>query len=75
MLMPTPPELLQATADSDPAETQEWRDALDTLVAAAGPERARFILDRLVEHVRATGIAPTLQRDGIAAMLGELAFA
>ena len=57
MLMPTPPELLHATADSDPAETREWRDALDTLVAAAGPERARFMLDRLVEHVRATGIA------------------
>jgi pyruvate dehydrogenase E1 component len=35
------------TGDADPAETQEWRDAFLALVAAEGPERARFILDQL----------------------------
>ncbi len=34
--------------DTDPAETQEWRDAFTALVAAQGPLRARQILDSLV---------------------------
>ena len=39
-----------ATAsDSDPLETAEWRDAFLSLVAANGPERARFILDKLMQ--------------------------
>ena len=39
---PAPPE------DTDPQETQEWRDAFTALVAAQGPMRARQILDSLV---------------------------
>jgi pyruvate dehydrogenase E1 component len=39
--------LLAPGADSDPAETAEWRDAFQALVATEGPERARFILDQL----------------------------
>jgi pyruvate dehydrogenase E1 component len=34
-------------ADLDPAETAEWRDAFLALVATQGPERARFMLDKL----------------------------
>ena len=33
--------------DIDLQETQEWRDAFAGLVAQAGPDRARFILDEL----------------------------
>jgi pyruvate dehydrogenase E1 component len=33
--------------DIDLQETEEWRQALASLVARAGPERARFILDEL----------------------------
>ncbi len=33
--------------DTDPGETQEWRDAFLALVANEGPERARHILDQL----------------------------
>lgn len=33
--------------DPDPLETQEWREALQSLVAASGPDRAQFILDEL----------------------------
>jgi pyruvate dehydrogenase E1 component len=43
--------LLQATeasTDTDPQETAEWRDAFAALVAAQGSERARFVLDELV---------------------------
>jgi pyruvate dehydrogenase E1 component len=53
MLMPTQP----STLDVDPQETQEWREALDALVAAYGPERARFMLDQMVSHARSRGIA------------------
>ena len=42
--------------DLDPAETAEWRDALDALTAAHGPARARFILDALLAHARRNGV-------------------
>jgi pyruvate dehydrogenase E1 component len=38
----------QTAIDSDPQETQEWADAFSDLVASAGPERAKQILDQLV---------------------------
>lgn len=53
MLMMTPPQ----THDVDPQETQEWRDALDALIEAYGESRARFILDQMVSHARARGVA------------------
>ncbi|MGB2881481.1 MAG: pyruvate dehydrogenase (acetyl-transferring), homodimeric type, partial [Rhodoferax sp.] len=34
--------------DPDPTETTEWTEAFVALVAAQGPERARFVLDQLV---------------------------
>jgi len=33
--------------DQDPRETQEWRDALDSVVDFDGPDRAVFLLDQL----------------------------
>ncbi|WP_210546783.1 alpha-ketoglutarate dehydrogenase [Rhodoferax sp. PAMC 29310] len=38
--------------DLDPQETAEWRDAFSALVAAQGPERARFVLDALARQAR-----------------------
>ena len=43
--------------DSDPAETQEWRDALLSLLAAAGPERTREMLNMLSDMGRDPSIA------------------
>ncbi len=50
---------LQATAggtaagsDQDPEETREWLSALDGVVQAAGPERARELLDALDRHAK-----------------------
>lgn len=43
-------------ADSDPAETQEWRDALLSLAATQGPERARQVLDELAHLARSQRI-------------------
>ena len=37
-------------ADSDPEETKEWMDSLDGLLAEAGPERARYLILRLLER-------------------------
>ncbi|MDA1116847.1 MAG: alpha-ketoglutarate dehydrogenase [Proteobacteria bacterium] len=39
--------------DADPAETREWLDALDALLASSGKERARYVMGRLGEHAGA----------------------
>src|SRR5258708_17045737 len=39
--------------DIDPLETREWIEALDALIGAEGPERATFLLRRLLQHARA----------------------
>src|ERR687885_279828 len=41
--------------DSDPLETQEWRDALDGVVEFEGPERAEFLLDQVLAQARRKG--------------------
>ena len=38
--------------DTDPLETREWVEALDALIASEGPERATFLLRRLLQHAR-----------------------
>ncbi|MBY4865124.1 alpha-ketoglutarate dehydrogenase [Burkholderia anthina] len=43
-------------ADTDPLETQEWCDALLSLVNVEGPGRARFILDKLAAIARDSAI-------------------
>jgi pyruvate dehydrogenase E1 component len=43
-------------ADTDPAETAEWRDAFLALVATEGPQRARFVLDELVRLARSSQV-------------------
>jgi pyruvate dehydrogenase E1 component len=42
----TPPDL-------DPVETREWLEAFDALVEAEGPDRATFLLKRLLDRARA----------------------
>lgn len=42
--------------DQDPIETQEWLDALDGVMHAAGPERAQYLLERLFEYARRSAI-------------------
>jgi pyruvate dehydrogenase E1 component len=38
--------------DIDPLETREWIEALDALIEAEGPERATFLLRRMLQHAR-----------------------
>jgi len=41
--------------DTDALETQEWMDALETVLEREGPERAHYLLERLVEQARRAG--------------------
>ena len=43
-------------ADSDPADTSAWIESLDTVLQSEGPERARYLLGRLIEHGFTHGI-------------------
>ena len=52
---------LRQLPDIDPAETQEWIDSLDAVVAAGGRERARYIVAKLLErsNEQQVGVPPT----------------
>jgi hypothetical protein len=38
--------------DLNPEETQEWLESLDTVLRESGPQRARYLLDRLAAEVQ-----------------------
>jgi len=41
--------------DYDPQETQEWLDALESVLENEGAERAHFLLDQLIDKARSSG--------------------
>jgi pyruvate dehydrogenase E1 component len=45
----------QQQFDQDPLETQEWLESIDSVLKAYGPERAHFLLERLIDHTRRAG--------------------
>jgi pyruvate dehydrogenase E1 component len=47
---------LHQLPDSDPAETAEWLESLDTLVATEGVSRARFVIGKLAERARSLNV-------------------
>src|SRR6478735_7698370 len=46
---------MDRAVDEDPVETGEWRDALGSVLAFEGPERARFLLGELMGEARRQG--------------------
>jgi pyruvate dehydrogenase E1 component len=52
----TSPEHLLRPIDTDAQETAEWIEALTSVIASAGPERARFLLSQLASSARAAGL-------------------
>ena len=42
-------------SDSDPEETNEWMDSLDGLLQESSPERARYLMLRLLEQAKLDG--------------------
>ncbi|MGH1463719.1 MAG: alpha-ketoglutarate dehydrogenase [Cognatishimia sp.] len=43
-------------SDPDPVETGEWLDALRSMNASAGPERAQFVLGHVLDEARRMGV-------------------
>ena len=41
--------------DPDPEETEEWLDALESVIERDGPERAHFLIESLVDKARRRG--------------------
>ncbi|MBM3396080.1 MAG: pyruvate dehydrogenase (acetyl-transferring), homodimeric type, partial [Betaproteobacteria bacterium] len=46
---------MAALPDTDPQETNEWLDALDGVLAQEGPQRAHYIIEKLIEKARRAG--------------------
>lgn len=46
---------MSALPDNDKQETQEWLEALESVLALEGPERAHFILEQLIDKARRSG--------------------
>ncbi|TNE77375.1 MAG: pyruvate dehydrogenase (acetyl-transferring), homodimeric type [Gammaproteobacteria bacterium] len=42
--------------DMDPIETQEWLESLDSVLKYQGPERAAYLLQKLLDRATSTGI-------------------
>ncbi|MFT5218731.1 MAG: pyruvate dehydrogenase E1 component [Planctomycetota bacterium] len=42
-------------SDIDPQETQEWIESLESVLEREGPERAHFLLERLIDKTRRSG--------------------
>jgi pyruvate dehydrogenase E1 component len=47
---------VQTGEDLNPQETAEWIQALDEIVEEAGPDRAGYLLDKLAERARRSGV-------------------
>ncbi len=41
--------------DIDPQETQEWLEALESVLAKDGGDRAHFLLDKMIDKARRSG--------------------
>ena len=52
-----PDEVLKYVSeqDADPQETKEWLESLEGVLSAEGPERAHYLLEKLIEYARVNG--------------------
>ena len=41
--------------DTDDQETQEWLDSLNSVINADGPERAHFLIEKMIDQARRSG--------------------
>jgi pyruvate dehydrogenase E1 component len=48
-------DMKDISPDVDPQETREWLEALESVLENEGPERAHYLLERLVERARRSG--------------------
>src|SRR6202167_165663 len=52
---------VEALDDLNPQETSEWVEALDEIIDEAGPDRASYLLNRLMERAANFGVQPPLR--------------
>ena len=45
-----------ANNDADPQETQEWLEALESVIGIEGSDRAAYLIDRQIEFARVNGV-------------------
>jgi pyruvate dehydrogenase E1 component len=55
MTAPIDQILSMAVNDPDQVETKEWLDALETVIENEGPERAHYLMERMVDLARRRG--------------------
>jgi pyruvate dehydrogenase E1 component len=48
-------DMREPVPDADPQETHEWMEALDSVLDREGPDRAHFLLEKLVARARSSG--------------------
>jgi pyruvate dehydrogenase E1 component len=51
---------VEAPDDLNPQETSEWLEALDEIIDEAGPDRASYLIERLMERAANLGVRPPL---------------
>ena len=51
-----PEELEPAGNDLDPQETREWQEALESVIAREGKDRAHFLIQQMISSAREEGI-------------------
>ncbi len=51
---------VEAPDDLNPQETSEWLEALDEIIDQTGPDRAVYLLERLMERAANLGVQPPL---------------
>ena len=54
----------QIGADPDMQETKEWLDALEAVLENEGPERAHYLMERMVDLARRRGRPLVRARSG-----------
>jgi pyruvate dehydrogenase E1 component len=47
---------MSAVPDIDPDESQEWLEAFDSVLEYEGPERAHYLLEKLIDKARRSGV-------------------
>jgi pyruvate dehydrogenase E1 component len=52
---------LEASDDLNPQETSEWVEALDEIIDEVGPDRASYLLERLMERAANLGVQVPLR--------------
>jgi pyruvate dehydrogenase E1 component len=52
---------VEAPDDLNPQETGEWMEALDDIIDQEGPDRASYLLERLMERASNLGVQPPLR--------------